>query len=415
MLVNNHNIVIASAILLWPGELKPASLTGNVMMSDTSKYAGTASAHYRQQATRALFAAAGFATAAWAALVPFARHNTGVNEGTLGILLLCLGAGALLAMPASGLLTARFGCRRVLIMSTLLFSLTMPWLAVIDSSTLLGLALLLFGMGLGTTDCAMNIQAIVVERESGQTMMSGFHGCYSVGGIAGAGAMSAMMALGLTPLSATLCVMGLVILVLIRAAGGLLPSAEKTQGPVFAVPRGPVLIIGVICFISFLAEGTILDWSAIYLSDAKNLVPSLGGLGFACFSVTMTVGRLLGDRIISRYGPQRIVLAGALLASAGFLLTIISTYPVVTLLGYLLIGAGCANIVPVMFSAAGRQHNMPAEVAVPAVTTIGYLGILAGPAAIGFLAHHVSLDSAFLVVVLLLLVAARASGWVRLS
>ncbi|BDH45952.1 MFS transporter [Salmonella enterica subsp. enterica serovar Choleraesuis] len=370
---------------------------------------------YSQHATRVMFFIAGFATAAWAALVPFARLNTGVNDGTLGLLLLFLGGGALIAMPLTGIITARLGCRRVLLVSTLLFCLMLPVLSVTGSVWLLALALLLFGVGIGVTDCAMNIQAILVEKDSGRAMMSGFHGFYSVGGIAGAGVMSALMAPGLSPLTSTLIVCVMVVAMLLAAAAGLLPFSDKSSGPAFAIPRGAVLVIGAICFVSFLAEGTVLDWSAIYLTEAKNLPATMGGLGFACFSVTMTLGRLTGDKVVARFGPRRVVLIGALIAACGFVCTIASSSAVLTLIGYLLIGAGCANIVPVMFSAAGRQANMPAAVAVPAVTTLGYLGVLAGPAAIGFVAHHASLDSAFLIVIVLVLIAARASGRVRMS
>ncbi|WP_246538665.1 MFS transporter [Nissabacter archeti] len=359
-----------------------------------------------QRATRAMFFIAGFATAGWAALVPFAKLNTGVNDGTLGLLLLCLGVGALIAMPLTGHLTTRFGCRAVLIISTLLFSLILPLLAVLPETSMLALALLVFGMGMGTTDCAMNVQAILVEKSADKPIMSGFHGFYSLGGIAGAGAMSGMMSAGVSPLYASIAIAAVSVLLLITHISGLLTYANPAEGPVFALPRGAVLTIGAICFAVFLAEGTVLDWSAVFLSEHRAMPEAISGLGFACFAAAMTVGRLTGDIIVSRFGRYPVVITGAMVAAAGLAIAVFVPYWGFSLAGYLLIGIGCANIVPVMFSAIGRQQSMPQAVAVPAVTTLGYMGVLSGPAIVGFVAHVSTLSTAFLFIALLLLAVA---------
>ncbi len=367
-----------------------------------------------QRTTRIMFFVAGFATAAWAALVPFAKLNTGVNDGALGLLLLCLGGGALAAMPVTGALTSRFGCRTVLICSVVLFSIVLPLLPIINSPALLAIALLLFGIGVGTTDCAMNIQAIIVEKASGKPMMSGFHGFYSVGGIAGAGAMSGLLMLGLDPLYACLVSALFILVLLALSIASLLGYANPSEGKAFAIPRGAVLILGGICFVVFLAEGTVLDWSAVFLTEHRQLSDTLGGLGFACFSALMTAGRLTGDKIVAYFGPQKVVVCGALIAVAGFVLIVFIPWWELSLLGYALIGIGCANIVPVMFSAIGRQNSMPQAVAVPAVTTLGYMGVLVGPASIGFIAHHSSLPLAFLVVAVMLIAVAGTSRLVKM-
>jgi len=366
-----------------------------------------------QRATRMVFFMAGFATAAWAALVPFAKYNTGVSDGRLGLLLLCLGGGALVAMPLTGMLTARFGCRRVMVVSVLIFSAILPLLAVTSDARLLALALLLFGIGVGTTDCAMNVQAIIVEKASPRPLMSGFHGFYSVGGIAGAGAMSGMMSLGLSASAASLATTIIVLLLLTLCVRGFLTYANPQEGPAFAVPHDIVLLLGAVCFIVFLAEGAVLDWSAVYLTEYRGLSEARGGLGFACFAATMTLGRLTGDRIVARLGQQRVVFTGALVAAAGILLTVWGGSWELALVGYALVGMGCANIVPVMFSAIGRQTAMPQVLAVPAVTTLGYMGVLAGPASIGGIAHHSSLAVAFIVVAIAMLAVAAVSKLIR--
>lgn len=325
-------------------------------------------------ATRIVFFIAGYVTATWAVLVPYAKANTGVNEATLGSLLLCLGMGALIAMPLTGMLTSRYGCRRVIVTALAIVMLTTPLLAIIPDPRLLAAALLLFGVGVGVTDCAMNIQAIIVERDSPQPVMSGFHGMYSVGGIAGAGAMTLLLTLGASAVVACLIIILSVILMLAASLKGLLPWANPATGPAFAVPRGVVLLIGAICF-----------------------------------AVAMTIFRLTGDRLIARTGALRAVVGGAIVAAVGFALVTFVPQWQLSLVGYVLVGAGCANIVPVMFSAVGRQTRMPQAVAVPAITTMGYLGVLAGPAIIGYMAHATSLTQAFMVIMLLMLVVAMLS------
>ncbi len=360
-------------------------------------------------ATRIVFFIAGYVTATWAVLVPYAKANTGVNEATLGSLLLCLGMGALIAMPLTGMLTSRYGCRRVIVTAMAIVLLTTPLLAIVPDPRLLAAILLLFGVGVGVTDCAMNIQAIIVERDSPKPVMSGFHGMYSVGGIAGAGAMTLLLTLGASAFVACLIIILSVILMLAFSLKGLLPWANPASGPAFAVPRGAVLLIGAICFAVFLAEGTVLDWSAVFLTEVRGVPESLGGLGFTCFAVAMTIFRLTGDKLIARTGALRAVVGGAIVAAVGFALVTFMPLWQLSLLGYVLVGAGCANIVPVMFSAVGRQTRMPQAVAVPAITTLGYLGVLAGPAIIGYVAHATSLTQAFMVIMLLMLVVAALS------
>jgi predicted MFS family arabinose efflux permease len=262
---------------------------------------------------------------------------------------------------------------------------------------LLGLSVFAFGAALGTLDVAMNIQAVIVERESGGALMSGFHGLFSVGGFVGAGSMAALLWLGLTPLAATVLVALLVALALAIAAPHLLrePDHAERDAQLFVMPHGAVIFIGVLCFIVFLAEGAMLDWSALLLTAGHGLDASRGGLGYAAFAIAMTAGRLTGDKVVSRFGGKRVLLAGGSCAAAGFFCAVLAPSAAVALLGFVLIGLGAANIVPILFTAAGSQRAMPASLAISAITTIGYAGILAGPALIGFVAHASSLNLAF--------------------
>jgi len=362
-----------------------------------------------QRATRFVFFIVGFAFAAWAALVPFAKARAGLSDGALGLLLLGLGIGSIIAMPLAGASAARFGCRRVMVAAALAAAAALPFLAALSALPALVAALVVFGAGLGAMDVAMNIQAIIVERASGRSMMSGFHGLFSLGGIAGAGGMAVLLSAGVSPLLAASCVSLGIAAALAASARHLLPYGARKEGPAFAVPRGVVLLIGALAFVLFLAEGAVLDWSAVFLTSVRHMDASYAGLGYAAFAATMTAGRLAGDRIVDRLGPRRVVLTGGLCAAAGFVASVAAPSWQAALGGYALVGVGCANIVPVLFSAVGRQTAMPENVAVPAITTLGYAGILAGPAGIGFVAHLTSLPTAFLVLAAMLAAVALSS------
>ena len=355
-----------------------------------------------QRATRIVFFVVGFGNSAWAALVPFAKARAAVSDGALGLLLLCLGIGSIVAMPLAGALAARFGCRRVMTVAVLVVAAMLPLLAALRAVPSLVAALALYGAGIGAVDVTMNIQAIIVERGSRRSMMSGFHALFSLGGIVGAGGMAALLTVGASPLAAACCVSLGMLSALAVSARRLLPYGAGREGPAFALPHGIVLFIGLLCFVLFLAEGAVLDWSGVFLTSVRHIAPSRAGLGYAAFAAAMTAGRLAGDRIVDRLGRHKVVLAGSLCAASGFVATVLAPSWQVALLGYALVGVGCANIVPVLFSAVGRQRAMPENVAVPAITTLGYAGILAGPAGIGFIANLTSLPVAFLILAAML-------------
>jgi predicted MFS family arabinose efflux permease len=346
--------------------------------------------------TRLAFLAAGMAMSSWAPLVPYAQARTGVEAAQLGLLLLCLGIGSLLAMPLTGMLAARFGCRKVIMWSGLGCCAVFPFLAIAPSAPWLAATLFLFGATIGTLDVAMNVQAVIVEKDHGGALMSGFHGLFSVGGIVGAGSMSAMLWAGLDIVPASLAMTVAVVAVLLAAAPNLLreaPAGER-DAPLLVLPRGAVVLIGFLCLVVFLAEGAILDWSAVLLTNG-GMSGAQGGLGYAAFAVAMTIGRLNGDKVVQRWGGRRVLLLGGMASALGFAIVVAAPSAWLALAGFVLIGAGASNIVPVLFTAAGSQRDMPASLAVSAISTIGYAGILAGPGLIGFVAHAVGLQWAF--------------------
>ncbi|WP_422528495.1 MFS transporter [Serratia fonticola] len=368
-----------------------------------------------QNATRLAFFIAGLAMATWAPLVPFAKTRINIDDGSLGLLLLCIGVGSIMAMPLTGLLTGKFGCRRVILLAGIALCIDLPLLVLMDSTLGMALALLLFGAAIGMIDVAMNIQAVVVERASNRAMMSGFHGFFSVGGIAGAGGVSALLWVGLGPLQATLiAVVAILALLLIASKNLLRESGGDKEGPMFVLPRGWVMFIGLLCFIMFLAEGSMLDWSALYLATMRGMDHNQAGLGYALFSIAMTIGRLNGDRVVNAMGRYQVLLLGSLCAAIGLALAITIDSAIASLIGFMLVGVGASNVVPILFSAAGNQRVMPANLAIASVTTVGYAGILAGPAVIGLIAQVSSLTFALAcVAALLLIVTASAKAVTR--
>lgn len=364
----------------------------------------------QQRATRAAFFIPGFVIATWAPIVPFAKLRAGLDDAQLGLVLLCLGLGSLVAMPLAGALAARQGCRRVMLASTALMLVLLPMLALAADAWLLAGVLLLLGAAMGAMDCTMNIQAVVVEREAARPMMSGFHAFYSVGSLAGAVLVTALLGAGVPVLAATLAVSALVLLLGGASARAWRGDRAPGGAPVFALPRGVVLGIGLVCFVSFLAEGAMLDWSAVFLHEARQVELERAGWGFVAFNLAMTGTRLVGDRVVAAAGRVRTVLAGGLVAAAGLALAVLSPGLVSALAGFVLLGVGCANIVPVMFTLAGEQTRMPEHLAIPAVTTMGYAGVLAGPALIGFVAQGASLAVALLLVAAVLAMAAVAGS-----
>ena len=383
-------------------------------LPDTPAHRKPAAGRAEQHSTRLLFLLAGFSAAAWASLVPVAKAATGVNEGELGLVLLCLGIGSLLAMPVSGVVSTRHGCRKVLMVCGVALCACLPLLASVQNVFTLAAALFFFGAMIGTFDCVMNIQAVIVERDSKRPLMSGFHGFYSLGGLLGAATTSTIMDLGVSPFAtvSAIALAGVLLLMLIRRH--VLPYGNPAEGPPFALPRGEVLFLGMLCMTVFLVEGSMMDWSAVMLTENHGMPVAQAGYGFAAFSLTMTFGRLTGDRIVARVGRRSVVTVGGLLAMGGILLATLVPFWQAALLGYAMVGLGCSNIVPVLFTAVGRQTSMPQSVAVPAMSTLGYAGVLAGPAAIGFIAHHSSLPMAFLLVAALMLFVAISGRFLKL-
>ena len=344
-------------------------------------------------ATRIAFIANGLAFASWAPIIPFAKANTGVDEAALGLLLLCLGIGSVVSMPITGWLCARYGTRPMILISAMIMACALPFLAYLVEYWALAITLLIFGAAIGTLDVAMNIHAAEVEKRSGRALMSGFHGMFSVGAICGAGFVTLLISYGVAPLIATLCVMGSVITAILWVQSHYLITKSDAPEP-FRPPSGIVKWLALLAGIAFLIEGAIMDWGALLMIERAVFSMEQAALGYIAFSITMVIGRLSGDYIVPRIGRRAILLGGGTLVVLGLIAITTLPFPALNLIGFAVIGLGAANLVPVVFSAAGQQSDMDPNMAVASVTFVGYAGILLGPAIIGFGAQYTSLPLA---------------------
>ncbi|WP_328663793.1 MFS transporter [Streptomyces sp. NBC_00328] len=376
-------------------------------------------------ATYVYFVLCGTLMGAWVVHIPAAEERVGISHATLGGLLVLLGLGAFTGMQVAGPLTDRFGARVVVPTGGVLCgaALVLPGLAH-DPWTLAG-ALLVFGFCNGWLDVSMNAHAVHVEKAYGRPVMSGFHATFSVGGViaalVGAGAATA----GLEPV-ASMAVMGAVgVVIALASARALLPRSPAVAGPGFmedpevapTVTRraagGRVWLLAVLALMVMLCEGAANDWSALHLKDVLGASAGTAAFAYGTFAAAMTIGRLVADRLVARFGSVAILRHGAAMAAAGITLVALGPWMWAAFTGWALFGLGLSGTVPQLFSAAGHTDPAAAGANVSRVAGLGYVGMLAGPAVIGWLTHLVALNHAFVLLTLLCVTTAAAAGILR--
>ena len=374
--------------------------------------------------TRFSFFGLGFATAAWAPLIPFAQQRLHFNHADFGLLLLCSGLGAMLAMPATGKIVQRIGCRVPIGFALLLLAVLLPSLSLWTTPLMMAITLFLFGTAAGSLGVALNIQAVVVEKNSLKSLMSGFHGMASLGGLAGVLTITALLALSISSVMSAFAVSLLLVIIVflsvpynIKAVENtLLEASSKVKKSIRQrLPQPLIILIGIACFIIFMTEGAAMDWSGIYLTQQYGVNTAFAGLAYTFFAIAMTTGRFTGHYLIRYFGEKKLLTYSAICATLGLALVSIAPYWWLVLVGYTLVGTGCSNIVPIMFSRAGRQTVMPSAVALSCVSTMAYTGILVGPAFIGMVSELIGLSTVFMALsgLLLLIVALNRFTYVK--
>ena len=388
-------------------------------MSD-SALAGRKPLRTPWRAVAAAFALNGILLGTWASRIPAVVAHHGLSEGQLGLLLLFMGIGALISFPLTGRLTDSLGAARVTRALGAAYPFALVLVALAPSPAWLGAALFCFGATHGAMDVSMNAWAGEVEKRMGRSVMSSFHAMWSLGAGLGAASGFAAASLALPVPVHFIAIAALAALVL--GPFLTLPWQSDTlshshDGPVFVLPRGALVLVGLIAMASGLGEGAVADWSAIYLRQVVGTGEAHATLGYAVFSVTMVAMRLVADRVITRLGPVTVARLSGLSAATGLALTVLVPAFGPVLAGYVLMGLGYAAVVPLAYSRAAADPVIPPGQGIAAVATLGYGSLLMGPPLIGFIAQATSLRLAFVLLGLAALlisalapVLARAGG-----
>jgi MFS family permease len=368
-----------------------------------------------RRAVAAMFAANGALMGAWAPQIPLLLPRHDITESVLGLLILVLGLGAVSAMLFAGRLIAAKGSVPVL----KLFALaSLPVLALVvyaPSLWALTPAMALFGALIGCMDVAMNANAVEVERRLGRAIMSSSHGFWSLGGFVGGTIGSwliVQVGAGMQALLITAAVALMVLLALPHLRGEPPHASPAEAGPRPAIlPRDAALwVLGAMALFSMVPEGAVLDWAALYLGKELTATPFVAGLGFALFSGAMAIMRFAGDAVRNRFGAVNTLRVSGLLGAGGMMIAAAAPHPYLALFGFALSGLGVANMVPIMFSAAGNWPGHAAGAAISTVTMVGYAGILIAPSSIGWLAEHIGFRPTYAGLSLLLLVVTLNAG-----
>ena len=365
--------------------------------------------HYSLPLVFALF---GLIMGSWAGRIPALAAGVNVSHAALSMVLLCGGLGAVVSYPISSFMMRRFGARKTVLAAGLALLCVLVAIGMAPDVSRLMMAVLMLGITASTFDVAMNSAAARREKESGKSEMSRLHGLCCAGGLVGATLGSLMASMKIAPATHFLMLAGPVA-VLLWLAVNLLEADEvdaKVEKKKFALPRGPLVLLGLLGFFGSMAEGSIADWSGLFLKEHFGASDGLAPLALSSFSVMMLMSRMIGDKMKERHGAKRLVTMGALVAASGLFFAVLAPNAYIALGGFAIAGVGLALVFPFVFSAAGAQG--PAALA--AVASMAYSGSLMGPPAIGAVAHFVGMQAAIAYVGGLALVIATVACRTRL-
>lgn len=379
-----------------------------------------------RRAVASIFALNGFLAAMWVAHIPVISDRTGVGHDELGGLLLLLGGSAFVGMQVCGPLIDRWGSRPLTVAAAVVLAavIVTPVLAV-DTLTL-GAALAAFGFANGCLDVSMNAQAVAVERAYRRPIMSSFHGWFSSGSLLGSGVVAATLwaDVGVVPTVACAAVAGLVVVAAVarglagrdeRPTTSTNNSSGSSSGSTWwdGIDRRRLVLLAIVAFGLMLAEGTAYDWSALHVVESYGTGEAIGAIAFGAFSATMTVSRFVIDPVVASVGAVRVVRVGALVGIVGMAIAIVSPVPALAVVGWAVFGVGLAGLIPQIFTAAGNLTDSAGGRTISIVVGCGYLGMLAGPAVVGFISSRTSLNTGLLAALAALLLAVCLAGVVR--
>jgi MFS family permease len=352
-----------------------------------------------------MFVINGTVIGGYGGLLPSLRDKLGIDATHIAIMLFCAGAAAILAMQVGGRLADALGAREITLAAIPLLIAGMITIGLAPSFAIAIIGVVLIGLGNGAMDVAMNAMGVQVEAARQRPIMSFFHAFWSIGTFIGAGAVLLLATvLGLrggaivTPLSISIAVAGIVVLgILFKITPKAAVVHHTIDGVKTRIPKA-AWILGVMALAFGLSEGTATDWSSLHVTDVAGVDPTTGALGLITVSAFMVIIRLLGDRLVTRFGRRAVVRFGALFAAVGYLtVTLVSGLPML-MVGWALVGFGVGMIAPQVYAVAG--HIGGGRV-LAVVVTFGYAAFLIGPAFVGFLVNQLGIHHAMAVPALL--------------
>jgi len=343
------------------------------------------------------FFVSGFGFSTWASRIPTIQQQLHLNEAQLGAVLFALPIGLMGTLPLTGMLLSRYDSRRIMMIGAMLFNVMLCAIGFAGQTWQLVLALVCFGSSRNLLNISANAQSIGVQAMYDRSIIARFHAVWSLAGFAGAALGSIMVSLGVSPALHFLIIGLLLTALCVYAYPGSLPQqpAPRERRPWFALPDKTLVKYGLISFASMACEGTMFDWSGIYFRKAVHASREGATLGFVAYMTAMTLGRLTGDRLASRYGIRTMLTYSGCLIGSGLLLATLLPFPVTAGLGFILTGFGVSCVIPMVFSMAGRSAGMSSGSAIAAVSTVGYLGFLLVPPLVGSVAQLAGLRSAY--------------------
>jgi len=385
--------------------------------------------HYVSSARWAVsmaFFANGFVVGHWAPKIPVLAERLAITESVLGALVIMFGIGALIALLTGAVLTTRYGSDRVVRWTSFLLVPGLLLISLSPNIAMTALSMLWLGVFMGAMDGAMNANAVSVEKARGRAIMSSCHGFWSLGGLIGA-PLGGLMLARFGDLGHSLGVLAMTGILVIGAqffyfkdAKMLALKDQPAEGGwspkrILALLPGGVgiYLLGLCALLSFVPEGSVLDWSALYLAKVHDAPVAIAGYAFAAFSGTMALMRFAGDGLRDRFGDGRTFFVSALVASVGFAVAGLSATLPMVITGFLICGLGLANMVPIVFSAGGRFPGIEPAIGIGIVTAFGYSGALTAPAILGFIAEHTGLAAIFAGFTVVLLATAGLSLTLR--
>ncbi|RKE45594.1 MFS transporter [Sphingobacterium detergens] len=335
----------------------------------------------------------GIAFASWASRIPVIKERLHLSEGQLGTILLMLPVGQLATMALSGKLVTKYGSAKVLSIVPIAYALVLCSIAFAQNAWQLGAILFLFGVTGNMCNISVNTQGVATEQIYKKSIMTSFHGAWSIAGFTGALVGLLTMNLGLDTLPHFLIILAFVTANTLINQRHLVPgkSPQKEKRSFFSRPEGSLLQLGIIGFFSMATEGAMFDWSGVYFKEIVHAPEKFVVVGYASFMIMMAIGRFVGDGVIRKLGRKRTLQYSGILMFVGMMTSVVFPQFIVCTLAFMLVGIGVACNVPSIYSIAGQNKNVPSGVALAMVSSISYLGFLMGPPLIGYIAEVFSL------------------------